>query len=76
MTSFFFFCVCMGWGGGGAYDLSTINCALEGSELFGSTKWKRDLPPGADYSHINLTKGITQFLTLRVVLKGHAWRSL
>ena len=25
--------------------LNTRNCALEGSEVFGSTKWKLDLPP-------------------------------
>jgi hypothetical protein len=32
----------------GAEDLNRRDCALEGSELFGSTKQKLDLPPGAD----------------------------
>ena len=32
----------------GAKYLHTKDCALEGSELFGSTKRKFDLPPGAD----------------------------
>ena len=32
----------------GAKDLNTRDCALEGSELFGSTKQKLDLPSRAD----------------------------
>ena len=32
----------------GAEDVNTRDCALEGSELFGSTKRKLNLPPGAD----------------------------
>jgi hypothetical protein len=31
-----------------AEDVNTKDCALEGSELFGSTKRKFNLPPGAD----------------------------
>ena len=30
-------------------DINTKNCPLEGSELFGSTKRKLDLPPGSNY---------------------------
>ena len=33
----------------GLEDLNTRNCALEGFELFRSTKRKLDLPPGVDY---------------------------
>jgi hypothetical protein len=33
----------------GAEDLNTRNCALEGFELFGSTKRKLNLPPGSEY---------------------------
>ena len=33
----------------GAEDLNTRSCAMEGSELFGSTKRKLDLPPGSEY---------------------------
>lgn len=32
-----------------ATSLNTRQCALKGSKLFGSTKSKLDLPPGADY---------------------------
>ena len=32
----------------GAADANTRDCALEGSELFGSTKRKLNLPPGVD----------------------------
>ena len=32
----------------GLEDLNTRDCALEGSELFGSTKRKLDMPPGVD----------------------------
>ena len=32
-----------------AKGLNTRDCALEGSELFGSTKRKLDLPPGSEY---------------------------
>ena len=32
----------------GAEDVNTRDCALEGSELFGSTKRKLNIPPGAD----------------------------
>ena len=32
----------------GAEDINTRDCALEGSEMFGSIKQKFDLPPGAD----------------------------
>jgi hypothetical protein len=32
----------------GVEDLNTRDCALEGSELFGSTKRKLDMPPDAD----------------------------
>lgn len=32
----------------GAEDVNTRDCALEGSKLFGSTKRKFNLPPGAD----------------------------
>ena len=32
----------------GVEDVSIRDCALEGSELFGSTKHKFNLPPGAD----------------------------
>ena len=31
-----------------AEDVNTKDCALEGSELFGSTKRKLNLPPGSD----------------------------
>lgn len=30
--------------------LNSRDCALEGLELFGSTKWKVNLPPGVDGS--------------------------
>lgn len=33
----------------GAEDLNTNACFLENSKLFGSTKWKLDLPPNVDY---------------------------
>ena len=33
----------------GAEDVNTRYCALGGSELFGSTKRKLNLPPGVDY---------------------------
>ena len=32
----------------GAEDVNTRYCVLEGSKLFGSTKRKLNLPPGAD----------------------------
>ena len=38
----------------GLEDLNTRDCALEGSELFGSTKQKLDQPPGVDCdSHLS-----------------------
>ena len=33
----------------GIEGLRTKDCALEGTKLFASTKWKLDLPLGADY---------------------------
>ena len=33
----------------GVEDVNTKDCALEGSELFGSTKRKLNLPPCVDY---------------------------
>ena len=32
----------------GAEDLNTRDCALDWSQLFGSTKWKLDMPSSAD----------------------------
>ena len=40
----------------GAEDLNTRNCALKGSELFGSTKRKLDLPLGSEYDSHHLDK--------------------
>ena len=40
----------------GAKDVNTRYCALEGSELFGSTKRKSNLPPGADCDSHRLDK--------------------
>ena len=40
----------------GAEDLNTKDCALKGSELFGSTKRKFDLPPVQIVIHIDPTK--------------------
>ena len=40
----------------GAKDLNTRNCALEGFELFGSTKRKLDLPLGSKYDSHCLEK--------------------
>jgi hypothetical protein len=40
----------------GAEDLNRRDCVLEGSELFGFTKRKLDLPPGADCDSHRLDK--------------------
>ena len=40
----------------GAEDLNTKDCALEGSQLFGSIKQKLDMPPVRIVTHIDPTK--------------------
>ena len=48
----------------GAIDFNTKDCTLEGSEFFGSTKCKLNLPQELIVIHIDKTKLITPFLAL------------
>jgi hypothetical protein len=56
----------------GLEDLNTRDCALEGSELFGTTKRKLDLPPGVNRDSHRPDKVNTPFIALMLGLEGHA----